>query len=168
LLSATENRNRPTQSWNISARSRSFMRLSRTQHALLLEAASLLILARASIAFLPFRRLVQTTGLCVSPQNTVQTETARDLSPAAASMVLRVRWAVRCAAKHLPFTFICFPRAIAANWMLRRRKLRPVLHLGTKLSSNAGLQAHAWLDCAGIPVTGYPLTADFCEVAMFL
>lgn len=145
-----------------------FVRLSRQQRVLLLEASLLLIAARLGIRVLPFRTLAATSGLCVSPDHPTPENSVQKVPSNAAATVVKIGWAVRCAARQLPFELVCLPQAMAANWMLRRRNLRPVLHLGAKISPNTRMQAHAWLDCEGIPVTGYPVAEDFGEVAKFL
>ncbi|NIK88950.1 hypothetical protein FHS83_002268 [Rhizomicrobium palustre] len=144
-----------------------FARLSRQQRILLLEASLLLVIMRLGIGVFPFRALAATSGKCVSPDHPVPEPSTPKLPGDAAATAMKISWAVRCASRRLPFKFVCLPQAMAANWMLRRRKLRPVLHLGIKASPNAPMQAHAWLDCDGVPVTGYPVAAGFGEVAKF-
>jgi len=36
---------------------------------------------------------------------------------------LRVAWAVQAVVRHVPLGFVCLPQAMAAKWMLRRRRL---------------------------------------------
>jgi hypothetical protein len=167
LLPSAKNQSEAKLPPNRVAWPRRFARLSHQQRILLLEASVLLIAARLGIKALPFHILVVVSGHCVRPDQSVPEDTAQKLPNDAAATAMKIGWAVRCAARRLPFEFVCLPQALTANWMLRRRKLRPELHLGVKVSPNAPMQAHAWLDCAGIPVTGYPVTADFGEVAKF-
>jgi len=166
LLPSAKNQSEPKAPPNGMAWPRRFLRLSHQQRILLLEASVLLIAARLGIKALPFRIVVAISGRCVRADHSIPEDAA--LPNDAAVTAMRIGWAVRCAARRLPFEFVCLPQAMTANWMLRRPKLRPVLHLGVKVSSNAPMQAHAWLDCAGFPVTGYPVSAEFGEVAKFL
>ena len=72
------------------------------------------------------------------------------------------------AARHVPFRAVCLPQAIAAKAMLRRRGINSVLHFGVAKRSDQSLDAHAWLDAAGIAVTGFPVGAEFTEIACFV
>jgi hypothetical protein len=39
------------------------------------------------------------------------------------------------------------------------------MHFGTAKGEALTLSAHAWLDAAGVEVTGYPLDGSFAEIA---
>ncbi len=52
--------------------------------------------------------------------------------------------------------------------MLGRRRIRSVMHFGVAKKPHEALLAHAWLDAGSIEVTGYPVAADFVEVARFV
>lgn len=73
--------------------------------------------------------------------------------------------AVTQAARHVPFRAVCLPQAMAARAMLRRRGVRGVIHFGAARGVQNRLEAHAWVDAAGIKVTGYPLPQGFTEIA---
>lgn len=168
MLPSTHNSNRPWffspwVTWPVR-----FMYLGRERRALLLEASVFLIAARLGLLVVPFRRIAATVGRCVPPHHPNPCANAQKPCIEVADTAARVRWAIRLAVRKLPLEFVCLPQALAASWMLRRRKLKAVLHLGIKVSPNAPMQAHAWSDCAGIPVTGYPVSVDFGEVAKFL
>jgi hypothetical protein len=40
-----------------------------------------------------------------------------------------------------------------------------VIHFGTRRGEALSLAAHAWLDAAGVEVTGYPVEDNFTEIA---
>jgi len=54
---------------------------------------------------------------------------------------------------------------MAARAMLDRRGVRSVIHFGTARGEALTLSAHAWLDAAGVEVTGYPLDQRYAEIA---
>jgi hypothetical protein len=43
-----------------------------------------------------------------------------------------------------------------------------VLHFGAAKGKDKPIDAHAWLDAAGIEVTGYPVARQFAEIACFV
>jgi hypothetical protein len=85
-----------------------------------------------------------------------------------ARLAEEVGWAVTRAALYLPFKAVCLPQAMAARVMLTRRGIASVLHFGAAKSEGRPLDAHAWLDAAGVEVTGYPVGRGFAEIACFV
>ena len=89
-----------------------------------------------------------------------------------------IGWAVTRAARHVPFNAVCLPQAMAARIMLKRRGVDSVLHFGArigqdkigqdKIGPDKPIDAHAWLDAAGVEVTGYPVANTFAEIACFV
>jgi hypothetical protein len=57
---------------------------------------------------------------------------------------------------------------MAAQAMLRRRGVHSVMHFGAARGADMPLDAHAWLDAAGVEVTGYPVAENFTEIACFV
>jgi len=68
----------------------------------------------------------------------------------------------------VPFNAVCLPQAMTARIMLKRRGVGSVLHFGAAKGEQKPLDAHAWLDAAGVEVTGYPVAAKFTEIACFV
>jgi hypothetical protein len=135
---------------------------------LVIEAAVLLAVSRIALRAIPFRRLSPylgrfvppddpRVGLCREPADARSVETAR-----------RVRRAVNSASRHVPFEAVCLPQAMAAQAMLRRRGIACAMHFGARKGEAQALDAHAWLDAAGVPVTGYPLDAKLTEIACYV
>jgi len=60
---------------------------------------------------------------------------------------------------------MCFPQALAATLMLRRRGIRSTLYLG--VDPHRDLDAHAWVRVGGLIVTGGPDEARFVVVSTF-
>jgi hypothetical protein len=57
---------------------------------------------------------------------------------------------------------------MAARMMLARRGIASTMHFGAGRGRDKPLDAHAWLDAAGVEVTGYPLAAGLVEIACFV
>lgn len=58
---------------------------------------------------------------------------------------------VNLAARHSIFPVTCLTRSLLLEWMLRRRRQPALLHIGVRKQA-ASLEAHAWVECAGVPV----------------
>jgi hypothetical protein len=138
------------------------------ERALLAEAVARLIAARARLALTPFRRIAKTLGTFVPPADPRVAE-ARAPGPEDRARIARdVGWAVTRAASHVPFEAVCLPQAMAAHAMLRKRGVGSVMHLGARRSEEKPIDAHAWLDAAGVEVTGYPLSEGMTEIGCFV
>ena len=68
----------------------------------------------------------------------------------------------------MPFRAVCLPQAMAARIMLSRRGIASVLHFGAAKGKEQPIDAHAWLDAAGVEVTGYPVATEIAESASFI
>ncbi len=135
-----------------------------------MEAAFWLLLARLVLMLLPFRRVASRLGILVSPTDERARPHEVGVPCTQAHIAAQIGWAVQCSARHVPFKAVCLPQAIAGRIMLKRRSVKSILRLGTILpdQTNPGLRAHAWLDAAGVKVTGYPAANDFTEIASFI
>ena len=145
---------------------RRFAQVGRRRRALVVEAVTCLLLARLALVFVPFPKLARRLGDFVPPGDR-RVLAARVPAPQAA-LAEEVGWAVTRAARHVPFKAVCLPQAMAAQAMLRRRGIASVMHFGAARGSDKPLDAHAWLDAAGVEVTGYPVDARFAEIACFV
>jgi hypothetical protein len=107
----------------------------------------------------------------------------RDLVPAAGSpsveplagggrverqAALDVGWAVTRIAAYFPVSAMCLAQALAARAMLDRRGVGSILHVGVARPEAAPFEAHAWLEAAGIEVTGYPVPPHLREIGCLL
>ena len=52
-------------------------------------------------------------------------------------------------------------------WMSNLPFFASVLYFGAARGEDKPFDAHAWLDAAGVEVTGYPVAHDFTEIACF-
>lgn len=135
------------------------------ERLLLAEAIWNLAAARFRLATQPFPRIARRLGGFVTPAQARASSEGRILSVDDQAIAAKVGWAVTRAARHVPFGAVCLPQAMAAKAMLARRGIASVIHFGTTRGEALSLSAHAWLDAAGIEVTGYPVEARFTEIA---
>ncbi len=133
------------------------------ERMLLAEAIWHLAAARVQLATQPFPRIARGLGGFVTPGEA--RAAARPAGPDEQAIAAMVGWAVTRAAWHVPFKAVCLPQAMAAKAMLARRGLPSVIHFGTRRGEALSLDAHAWLDAAGVEVTGYPVDDNFTEIA---
>lgn len=71
--------------------------------------------------------------------------------------------AVNIAARHTPFPATCLTRSLLLGWLLRRRGVTSELRIGVRLNQGV-LDAHAWVECEGVPVNDLPdVAAQFAS-----
>ncbi|WP_158599771.1 lasso peptide biosynthesis B2 protein [Azospirillum cavernae] len=139
------------------------------------EAAVWLALAQLLLAVLPFRWIAISLG-----------PLARERSDGAVAPVDLIRQAqvrrigqtVERTARHLPWTALCLPQALAARAMLGRRGIPATVHFGMALSDDETtdqeateggrrMLAHAWVTVGRTGVVGTPAAGRFAVVARF-
>jgi hypothetical protein len=152
----------------IRRRLRRFAQVNNRRRMLLGEAVVWLLLARLALLFIPFPRLARHLGTFVPPTDPRALQVMSKGSHEYARIAEEVGWAVTRAARHVPFKAVCLPQAMAARIMLKRRGVDSVLHFGAAKGQDKPLDAHAWLDAAGVEVTGYPVAKNFAEIACFV
>jgi hypothetical protein len=108
---------------------------------LLLEAFATLLTARCALVLLPVRWIFRWLESPVRPAPVSASADAVGFDS-----VERVRWAVLTAARYGPVSFVCFPQALAAHAMLRRRGIGSIMHYGVRRSADRQLRAHTWLE----------------------
>jgi len=124
-------------------------RRTSTERVLLLEAFALLAVARLLVLTIPFRWLAVSLGKHMQ-------ESAQEMKPAELHRARLIGQAIRSAANNTPWQSFCLPQAVAAQWMLRRRRVAATLYLGVSKDETKPekLAAHAWLRCGDIILTG--------------
>ena len=145
-----------------------FGQIDNGRRMLLLEAAGWLLVARLALVLVPFPRLAPRLGAFVSPQEARAVQASWPQSPELVARAQLIGWAVTRAARYVPFKAVCLPQAMAARIMLKRRGVASVMHFGAARGEEKPIDAHAWLDAAGVEVTGYPVAAGFSEIACFV
>jgi hypothetical protein len=147
---------------------RRFAQVDNRRRALVLEAVACLLLARLGLIFVPFPKLARRLGDFVPPSDPRVLAARARGSQQDAALAQDIGWAVTRSARYLPFKAVCLPQAMAARVMLKRRGVSSVLHFGAARGQDKPLDAHAWLDAAGVDVTGYPVANKFAEIACFV
>ena len=132
-----------------------------TMHArwLQLEAAVYLLAARFAIRVIPFRWL---TRLFERPPRGPGIQ-----GSARAAARQEVRRAIVRTSPRLPGRTMCFPQAVAAQAMLRRRGVGTVIFCGAASARRDGLSVHVWCKDGDIGVTGYPVGRQFTELVRY-
>ena len=152
---------------SIRQRLASFWALDVAMKAMIGEAAIGLLAARVALKVRGFGRVSRRFGTYGPPTGAIRQRSVRPGETVEARIAWRVRRAIDSAVHLLPVAAVCLPQAMAAQVMLRRRGVGSVMHFAAALDQ-AALDAHAWLDAAGVPVTGYPLDPRQVEVASFM
>jgi len=140
------------------------------ERRLLAQACLFLLLARAAVRWLPFRRTLRLFGLRpLSPPERAHCPAllaaagrGRATAPAAATA-----WAVRAAATRVPGGGNCLAQALGGAAILRRRGIGATIQLGVAVTGpgREGMTAHAWLRCGATAVTGEAGAPGFVPVA---
>ncbi len=147
---------------------RRFGQVDNRRRALLAEAVAYLFAARLALIFIPFPRLARLLGTFVPPTDPRAAQAETGAAPDQAELAADIGWAVTRSARYVPFKAVCLPQAMAARVMLKRRGVQSVMHFGAAKGTDKPLDAHAWLDAAGVEVTGYPVAENFAEIACFV
>ncbi len=137
-----------------------FLRRPWADRWLLLEALLWLGWARLLLLTMPFRWIAPRLGRKMAESPGFLTDMER-------AQVLRIGWAVQAIAQYAPVDFVCLPQAMAAKWMLRRRKLPSTLYLGLQREEKIRLTAHAWLRAGDKIITGARAIMDHRVIATF-
>jgi hypothetical protein len=153
---------------SIRRRLRRFAEVDNRRRSLLIEAMAWLLSARLALIFIPFPRLARHLGTFMPPTDARALRASSTNSHHDANLAEAVGWAVTRAARYVPFEAACLPQAMAARIMLKRRGVSSILHFGAKMGEVKPIDAHAWLDAAGVEVIGYPLAKTFAEIACFV
>jgi hypothetical protein len=123
------------------------------QRALQLTAAdwyllliAIIELSLARVALLTFSM----ESLTATPSDT-HTPTPQPLQLARAT---RISWAIQSAAARVPWRSDCLVQALAAKRWLTREQIPSQLNLGVRVNASNIIEAHAWLRCDNVVVTG--------------
>ena len=106
-------------------------------------------------------------GLRVLGLPRFQARLERSRMPACAALTLPEARAlgelVNIAARNTLGPRTCLTRSLLLGWLLKRRGVQSRLRIGVRLTQGA-LEAHAWVECEGIPVNDRPdVSAQFAS-----
>lgn len=133
------------------------------QAGLLLEACCWLGVMRVAVLRAPFRRIIRWFHLAPAESRVTP-------SPADLALAEHIGQAVRFGAAHTPWQSACLVQSLAAMAMLRRRGITGTLYLGVARNVDGApmpIDAHAWLCCGSMTVTGAIANRQFVTVACF-
>lgn len=137
-----------------------FLRHDWAGRVLLLEALAWLCWAKLLLLVVPFRWIARRLGQPMTESAATLTEPERRLAS-------RVSWAVQSVAQHVPLGFVCLPQAMAAKWMLQRRRQTSTLYLGLARPEDTKFTAHAWLRAGDKILTGRAESRTHTPIAAF-
>lgn len=100
---------------------------------------------RRRMLYVPFEKLA--AGMGRSGRETPCEELDSDLIPLTREIVPKV-----CA--HTPWKSMCFVQALTAQRILCRAGLPTTVYMGVRKDVNGAMEAHAWLRCGNVYVTG--------------
>ena len=94
-------------------------------------------------------------------------ESPEEIDEAKRAKAERICWAVQGLGQNLPTLKQCLVQAVAATWMLRRRRISSTLYFGVARPRAGELKAHAWVRSGARILTGARGREDFQVVATF-
>ncbi len=137
----------------LANKSKSFASLPWSTKRLFFEAVFTAAYVKITLLFLPFRKVAGWLG-------SRQEQPAAEGSTDRLDLIKKIRFAIKLCDKYTPWDTECYTRSLTAKIMLRRRKLQSTLYFGFGKDEKQQLKGHAWLQCAGIIVTGF---CDFSQ-----
>ena len=138
------------------------LKLALSLRFLLIEATVCLFVSRL-IVLLPISYWSRYLG-------ELQAETPVTDSMIDTGQVKRIKRALSVVSRHVPWRSDCLPQALAARMMLGRRKIPTTFYLGVasvRQENGNMLEAHAWLRCGTIMVTGDEARPRFNIISTF-
>ena len=140
-----------------------FARQSRLTQMLLVPAWCLTGLARLAVLILPFRWYAAGLGRYAGVSAVIPLADARQYATA-----LSIGRSVRMAATVAPWQANCQAQAIAARCLLGLFGVPYAVFYGVANAPEQAMQAHAWVCCGPVPVTGGYAFDEFTVVAVFV
>jgi hypothetical protein len=141
-------------------RASKFLELTASRRILLIEATFWLIAARVILLTVPFRTIAPYLGKFM-------TKSPKAVASLPEDLIGNISWAVATASRHLPWDCWCLAQALAGKAMLKCRGVPSTLYLGLTKADEAQLQAHAWLRCGELILTGRQGMESYTVVATF-
>jgi len=132
------------------------------EYQLFAEAWICLAVARLLLIFLPFKKLAPLLGKTVTPDST------NDYTSVKPAFLQQISIAISRGCHYAFWRTKCFEQALAAKMMLKRRGIISLLLFGVyKNPDTLKLNAHAWVICNGMIITGGKNLEIFTVVSRF-
>jgi hypothetical protein len=126
-----------------------WVRRNPASFVLLVRSYLLLIVMRVLIAVFPLRWITARLGapMLETPKEGVPADQLR--------YARRVNWAIHRVSPRTPTNSNCYPQALTAWWLLRRKRIPTTFYYGAAFDDGrTALEAHVWLRCGDLIVTG--------------
>ena len=126
------------------------------------HACMVLGLSRVAALLVPMRHLINFFG-------THMLETSQDAPLEHLREAKRIAWAINSISPYTPWKSNCYAQAMSAKYFLSRKGIPCTLYLGAAFKKNGekGLEAHAWVRCGTLYVTGGKGHTQFGTVGIF-
>ena len=127
---------------------------------LLVQTVGVLLCVRLLVWFVPFAKLAPWLGSLNHDGHFLPTSSELH-------QVHRIRWAVGRVSMALPWLSNCLVQAITAKYLLSQKNIETTLFLGANLKNEHHMEAHAWLQCGTVFITGGAIRNAFQTLASF-
>ena len=134
--------------WVLFGKIKKFTVLPFALKLLFAEAVIISACVKATLLFLPFRKITLWLG---KPGGTHKINNREE----GVSLARQLRAVITLCDKYTPWPTECYTRALTAKIMLRRRNIDGTLYFGFQKDSNGQMAGHAWLTSCGIIITGF-------------
>jgi hypothetical protein len=125
---------------------------------LLAETLAMVAISAMAIRMLPFRWVIAIAARPLVGREPCDQDTR---------LIADLRWAIDALAKRVPWRTVCFQKALALHFLLRRRHLPSLLHYGVRQTAGEGLSGHVWVSVRGASVIGDGVAGEFHCLATF-
>ena len=130
-----------------------FRRLTPARRLLAVEAVLALLLAKLLTRAVPARHWLRLLRTGAAPRCVAG---PADSGSSDSRVPAEIGAVVAKVVRHMPFRAKCLPQAVAAQWMLRRRRVPSILVFGVRrgVERDGELDFHAWLTVGGDCIVG--------------
>jgi len=129
-----------------------------TARTLVRRGATLFLMVRVYVLLVAMRGIIRANSLerITARLGTPMQETPQDgLVDEQLHYARRVGWAISRVAPMTPTDSNCYPQALTAFWLLRRRHIPTTFYYGAAFDEDGtALQAHVWIRSGSVVVTG--------------
>lgn len=139
---------------------KSGFQLTFNRKILLIASFLLMGIIRAALLMLPFRCI----ATCMGKE---RFDSPAFISRQQSNKAIIISQVIAIASKHTPWKSECLVQALTAQVFLKIFKIPNTLYLGISKDDLNSLQAHAWLRCGELIITGAQVRNEFKEINKF-